>query len=266
MIDPDLLEHAAQIAGEQAAWAADHIRHAKVKGIQEKAHPADVVTEVDRVVEQHVRQACLRQLPGSAFVGEEFGATDPQQLTWYCDPVDGTTNFATGLGWHSFSLALADEDGAVVAAVAHPRSRDIFTAVRGQGARLKGKKLSVPLRSELAGSVLLTEWLANAPWQGQMDVMRALGEAYVTVRIMGSGTLSMTSLAAGRGQAGIIGKFGPVDHAAALLICHEAGLAVRDASNRETLWPVAAGEREGFLIANPGLADQIFKLWDAAAH
>src|SRR5450631_4936184 len=98
-----------------------------------KANPADLVTGTDEAIEQHVRATLAEQFPRHGVLGEEFGARDaePGQPVWVVDPVDGTTNFAHGLGWSSFSLGLVDDRGPVLGVVVDPWRREVFTALRG---------------------------------------------------------------------------------------------------------------------------------------
>lgn len=248
---------ATELALNLASWAVVRTRQSKASMISTKSNAADYVTDIDLSVEQWVRSSVLSAFPTHGFIGEEFGHTDPAPYTWYCDPIDGTTNFSTGLPWHSFSLAMCGPDGPVVGVVADPATGEVFHAVRGCGAFLNGKPIRVSRKSGLDGSVVLTEWLACTPWDGMFQTLEELGSRYVTCRIMGSSTLSVTGLAAGRGQATIIGLFGPIDLLAAVLICKEAGLDLRDDQGEATMFPKSGG----LLVANPGIADEVFSIW-----
>lgn len=260
---PEELTRAATLAESLASWAIVRTRGSRASLTRFKSNEADFVTDTDLSIEMWVRTLVAQTFPAHGFIGEEFGATEERALTWYCDPIDGTTNYATGVPWHSFSLALCDADGPLVGVVADPRTQEVFKAVRGQGATLNGAPLTVARRSGLASTVVLTEWLGSLPWPGQLDLIERLGRACCTTRVMGSSTLTLAGLAAGRGQGGIIGEFGPVDLLAAVLICHEAGLVVRDESGAVTLFP----ERGGIMVANPGLADELHALWrDCVEH
>lgn len=255
-----LLTKALDVALTLANWAIVRTRMSHVSMTATKSSPADYVTDIDLSVERWVKSTIQANFPDHGFVGEEFGSSIGARYVWYCDPIDGTTNFSTGLPWHSFSLALCDQDGPLLGVVSDPHSQDVFHAVRGAGAFLNGSRLQVSARSVLSGSVVLTEWLACAPWPGMFETLEKLGQEFVTTRIMGSSTLSVTGLAAGRGHACIIGKFGPEDLLAGVLICREAGLAVRDERNKETLWPASGG----VLVANPGLVEQLHGIWRGA--
>lgn len=257
-----MIRDALSLAQSLASWAIVRTRSSRVSMTATKNNPADYVTDIDLSVEQWVRDSVLREFGDHAFVGEEHGARGNGDYTWYCDPVDGTTNFHVGLPWHSFSLALVDAHGPVVGVVADPRTQEVFSAARGRGAHLNGVPLQVAPRTELTGGVVLTEWLGCAPWPGMSKVLSELSRRYVTVRIMGSSTLSVCGLAAGRGHGTLVGEFGDVDLLAATLICDEAGLAVRNERNERDLRPASGG----LLVANQGLVDELHQIWAAARN
>src|SRR5487761_275706 len=101
---------------------------------------------------------CAR-VPRGTLSGEEFGSSDVAEprATWYIDPVDGTTNFVHGLPWSSFSIAVCDEDGTAVGAVADPYRHEILSAVRGRGARRDGRPVQCSNTRTLVGGIFLTE-------------------------------------------------------------------------------------------------------------
>jgi fructose-1,6-bisphosphatase/inositol monophosphatase family enzyme len=220
-----------------------------------KAHAADLVTDVDRAVERHVREVLAAEFPAHVVVGEEEGGTARAGVPcWYLDPVDGTTNYAHGLGWSSFSLALALDETPLVGVVADPWRGEVWSA---RAATLDG----VPLRLDdappeqgtaLAGTLVLTEWAAHVPFPGQPELLADLAAQHVTTRVLGSGTLSTVSVGAGRAAGCVIGDFHPEDHLAATLIAREAGARCLDADGRETAWP-----RGAFLVAAPAYAEAL---------
>ncbi|WP_316959601.1 inositol monophosphatase family protein [Streptomyces sp. TRM68367] len=142
----DAAERALWVAVELAEWASETIRGASGTGVgpvgavREKASPADIVTDTDEEVEARVRAVLRREFPGWGIDGEEYGVEEgtSDAPRWLIDPVDGTTNYAHGIGWCSFSLGLAEPDGKpLVGVVADPWRGEVFTAVRGRGAHLK---------------------------------------------------------------------------------------------------------------------------------
>ena len=263
----DELREASAIARELAIWAQDYSRSADKGTISTKANPGDLVTEVDVAVEAHVRARIAAKFPGHNFVGEEMGGEAQAGVPcWYLDPVDGTTNYANLIPWTSFSLALAVDHVPYVAVVSEPWRGDLFEAVAGQGARLNGAALALPRAGEgplsLAGRVVHTELAGHLPWPGMIELLTALGERFSIMRVMGSATLTVVGIAAGRGAASVIGQFSAVDHLAGTLIVQEAGGVVLDEDGIPNAFP----RRGGIVVAAPEAATEVYGLWRAAVR
>lgn len=256
---------ALAVANELANWAIGFTRSADRGTISTKANPGDLVTEIDVAVERHVREVIAARLPGHLVVGEEMGGEAEDGVPcWYLDPVDGTTNLANFLPWTAFSLALAIDRTPLVAVVGDPWRGDIFEAVAGHGARLNGETLALPPASEeplsLAGKVVATELAGHLPWPGMLELLAELGTQHSIMRIMGSATLTVVGIAAGRGAAAVIGTFSPIDHLAGTLIVREAGGVVLDASGHPDEFPAEGG----VVVATPDAAEQVYEMWSRA--
>ncbi|WP_371566690.1 inositol monophosphatase family protein [Streptomyces canus] len=256
MADVDL-DRALEVATELAAWASQAIRRPRDPGaeVREKDGPADIVTATDEAVERHTREVLGRAFPDHGIVGEEYGTSEGAAGAphWVIDPVDGTTNYAHGLGWCSFSLGLAAADGTpLLGVVADPWRGETFTGVRGRGAYLNGTRVHAAAHTTLTGHVFLTEWAAHAHWPG-MDVLLAeLADRHCTVRVMGSTALSLAQVAAGRATAAAIGSFHAVDGLPALLIAQEAGAVAL---------PELPAHNQPLLLVAPGAAEETTDLW-----
>ncbi|GKQ38773.1 inositol monophosphatase family protein [Streptomyces sp. A012304] len=259
MIGHDL-EVALRWAVELAEWASRTIRDGNAGAggpVRQKAGPADIVTDTDEAVERHVRSVLRREFPGWGIDGEEYGVEQgaPNAPHWLIDPVDGTTNYAHGLGWCSFSLGLAEPDGTpLLGVVADPWRGEVFTAVRGGGAHLNGVPIRAADHTTLTGHVFLTEWAAHAHWPGLDALLAELAARHCTARVMGSTALSLAQVAAGRATATAIGAFHPVDGLPALLIATEAGAVAM---------PPLPAYDEPLLLAAPGAAAEAAEVWRA---
>ena len=259
----DELAEAIAVARELAEWANDFTRNADLGDVRTKADAADHVTAVDVAVEEHVRKVIADRLPGHLVVGEELGGTaEPGVPCWYVDPVDGTANLANGVPWTAFSLALAIDREPLVAVVGDVWRGQVFFAAAGQGAELDGRRLELPggTESSLAGKIVGTELLNHSPWPGMDGFLDGLRERFCTLRVMGSGTLTLAGPAAGRGAGAVIERFSPIDHLASALVVREAGGTLLDDNGNETVWP----ESGGILAARPENARELYDLWSAA--
>lgn len=148
----------------------------------------------------------------------------------------------------------------MVAVVAHPWINRLYEARRGNGAFCNGKKISIQeMDSEnpLSSRVVSTELAAYQPWPGMLELLSKLAENFCTMRIMGSGTLTLTGVAENQSVGSVIGNFSPIDHLAAVLIVHESGGTVLDQNGNENLFP----SEGGILCANPAAAKPLFEIW-----
>ena len=249
---------AHRIAHEVIAFTREH----PVGTVAAKAHPADLVTDVDRMVERHVRSRVRAAFPTHGFTGEEYGDAPGDRHRWYLDPVDGTTNLANGVPWTSMSLCLTRGGRPVVGVVADPWRGEVLEARRGRGATLRDRTLRLDdAPRPLAGAVVGTELDGHRPWKGFGAFLDALADRSCTLRVQGSGTLTIAQVAAGRGIGGCVPAFDPIDHGAAVLLVHEAGGVVLTREGPVEGFPPLG---EPFLVAHPGAADELHAVWTAA--
>jgi fructose-1,6-bisphosphatase/inositol monophosphatase family enzyme len=256
------LDRCIAVAGRAAERAISITRELPLGEIRTKKHAADVVTAVDTAVERAVRELIADQLPDHVVVGEEYGGTAGSGPTWYCDPVDGTTNLTAGLPWTSFALAMAIGRTPLVGVVADPWRGEIWMAAAGRGVTING---APPTESpsgqvSLTGGVVGTEWASYRPWPGMDRLLASLADRHCTTRVMGSSTLTLAQVAVGRTVGAVIGEFHPEDHLAAALLCQEAGMTVRDERGQSTPFP----DGGGIMAARPEVGDELFELWQAA--
>ncbi|NUR94304.1 MAG: inositol monophosphatase [Kribbellaceae bacterium] len=259
----DELKEAVAVARELADWANDFTANADLGDVRTKADAADHVTAVDVAVEEHVRRVIAERLPGHLVVGEELGGKAEAGVPcWYVDPVDGTANLANGVPWTAFSLALAIDREPLVAVVGDVWRGKVFFAAAGHGAELDGRRLELHggTQASLAGKIVSTELLNHSPWPGMDNFVDGLRERFCTVRVMGSGTLTLAGPAAGRGAGAVIERFSPIDHLASALVVREAGGVLLDDDGNETVWPSSGG----ILAARPEVARELYDLWSAA--
>ena len=256
------LDRAMVIARDLGKWAILVASNMDPGKIELKTNAADIVTEIDVMIEAHVREVIAANLPGHNFVGEEMGgAYLADTPSWYLDPIDGTTNFANRLPWTSFCFGLAHNRDVLVGVVIDPWRDELYEAQRGKGAKRNGKPLVIEdqsgVENPLASRIVSTELAAYQPWPGMLGLLDGLAEQYCTMRIMGSGTLTIVGPALARGVGAIVGHFSPIDHLASLLIVAEAGGAVWDEDGKQNLFP----EKGGVMTATQAAAKPLYEIW-----
>jgi len=261
-VDPLDILRAAELSQSIAHWAVKVCQWMEPGKVLTKVNPADLVTEVDLLIESHAREMILANFPSHNIVGEEFGGEfDAARPTWYIDPVDGTTNFANRTPWSSLSLSLAVGRDPLVAVTIDPWRDKVFSAVKGKGAFVNGQPLKTPIAeptsTPLAGKVVLTELAGSRPWRGFTKFLDCMHENFCTLRIMGAGTLTLTAVSANYGIGAVIHKFSPIDHLAAALIAREAGSVVVNEAGEDDIFPQSGG----VMIVQPIAREALYKLW-----
>jgi fructose-1,6-bisphosphatase/inositol monophosphatase family enzyme len=77
------------------------------------------------------------------------------------------------------------------------------------------------------------------------------------MRIMGAGTLTLTSVSANYGIGAVVDQFSPIDHLAAALIAKESGCFVLNQKGEEDLFP----REGGLLIVQPVAREPLLRIW-----
>jgi len=192
--------------------------------IQEKSSPGDLVSSVDLEVEERVIGILAREFPRIAVVSEEREDPGVKTEAFYLDPLDGTLNFIHGLLPFAISLGYW-RDGAPIAAVVHnPLSREVFTALRGQGARRNGKSIASSSVGELRNSLVAAGWpYARAERSRLLAQMDRVYLASQELRTIGCASLALCQVAAGVFDGYWEWGLKPWDLAAGVLIVSEAG-------------------------------------------
>ncbi|HUR21110.1 MAG TPA: inositol monophosphatase family protein [Vicinamibacterales bacterium] len=224
-LDPRYLAVAAEAALAAGRLQLNFLR----RDLQiHKKGAIDLVTEADVAVEQDIRARVARHFPDHVFLGEE-GAQSPaateSPFRWIVDPIDGTTNFVHGLPLFCVSIALEIEGRVEVGVVYAPVADELFTAERGEGARLNGHRLRVTSETSLIDALLVTGFPPQAR-DGQAEQLAIFGEFLSrarAVRRLGSAALDLAYVAAGRFDGFWERSLHGWDVAAGALLVEEAG-------------------------------------------
>jgi myo-inositol-1(or 4)-monophosphatase len=213
---------AARRAGEIIARAVP-----RVEGLEITAKSRnDFVTEVDRAAEREIIAIIRKSYPRHAFLAEESGASGADEVLWIIDPLDGTTNFLHGFPQFAVSIACERRGRLEHAVVYDPMRQELFTASRGEGAQLDGKRIRVSRRRSLEGALIGTGF----PFRenlNQLDpylaMLRAVMQETAGIRRPGAAALDLAYVAAGRTDGFWEIGLQPWDTAAGALLIQEAG-------------------------------------------
>jgi myo-inositol-1(or 4)-monophosphatase len=244
-----LVAQRAAHAGAEVAMAwrdrADRLR------VEEKAGPADLVSQADREAEAAIRAELIRCRPDDGVLGEEGGGTaGTSGVRWIVDPIDGTTSYLYGRADWSVSVAAADVTGdrLLAAVVVEPMLGRATQARAGGGTWSRGERCHVRRVADPARA--LVEVNLGTPQQQLLagDMVAAVLPRVRDLRRGGSAAAALAMVASGRADAAWIPGISSWDCAAGVLLVQEAGGLVGDLTGAvPDTWPhtgdvLAAGE------------------------
>jgi myo-inositol-1(or 4)-monophosphatase len=205
----------------------------------------DFVTDIDRKAEADIIATIRRSHPDHGFLGEESGRSGSDEFVWIIDPLDGTTNFLHGFPTFAVSIALEHKGRLQHGVVYDPMRQEFFTASRGDGAQLEGRKIRVSSQRTLEGALIGTgfPFRSEAHVDDYLAILKVIMTKAAGVRRPGAASLDLAYVAAGRIDG--FWEFGlsPWDTAAGTLLIQEAGGRVGTPAGAEyTLGPnIVAG-------------------------
>ncbi|VVB66013.1 Fructose-1,6-bisphosphatase/inositol-1-monophosphatase [Candidatus Gugararchaeum adminiculabundum] len=215
---------AAKLSGEIL------MRHYQsVLSITEKT-PGDIVTNADFESEKAIIGEIKRSFPDHNFLSEESGSENRNsEYTWIIDPLDGTKNYARGFPFFCVSIALAKGDEVILGVVFAPFGKELFTAEKGKGAFLNGKRISCSQTKTVHDS-----YVAYCDGNGMenrlftLNLLNAFKRDAFEVRKFGSAALELCYQACGRIDGFIAVGAKAWDWSAGGLLIEEAGGKISD--------------------------------------
>jgi len=216
----------------------------------------DMVTEVDRLVEDFLVDELHSTFPGSRIIAEEGRQATPDSTVdcWYVDPLDGTTNFVHGFPQFCVSLALEHAGDLKAAAIYDPNLDELFLAARGLGATCNGIPASVSQTLKLGKTLLATgfPYRNDASFALNMDLWTTVYGKTQGLRRAGSAALDLAYVATGRLDGFWEFSLEAWDQAAGVLLVQESGGIVSQPDGS----PWCATDRN-ILAGNPAIHESL---------
>ena len=221
---------AARAAGKVHKTSYGRVRHIHFKSKDK----LNLVTEVDRLSEKTVFSILKKTFPTHTLWGEESGREkNNSSYTWLVDPLDGTTNYAHAYPFFCVSIALLKDHQPILGVIYDSLRDECFTAEKGRGAFLNGKRLRVSKIGDLRESLVCTGFA-----YGVLDTKYNFGnfQNFVLksqgVRRDGSAALNLAYVASGRFEGFWERGIQAWDMAAGVLLVREAGGRVTDITGK----------------------------------
>lgn len=218
-----MLDFAIELARQAGQLQRDYL--GRLNRVKHKSTSLDLVTDVDLVCEQFIKEKIASHYPRHEILAEESGHQQSgSEYRWLIDPLDGTTNYAHGYPFFCVSIALEYTGQLLVGVVYNPVMDELFWAERGNGAMLNGRPIRVSAITELDHSLLVTGFpysIRSNPIN--IEYFARFMHKAQAVRRDGSAALDLCYVACGRFDGFWEMGLKPWDTGAGQLILEEAG-------------------------------------------
>lgn len=186
----------------------------------------DIVTDTDLAINAFLINEITSAFPEHRIYSEEGASSDEQSgpYEWVLDPIDGSANFSRGIPHFAICVGLLKDGVPVVGAVYNPVTDELFSFESGRGAFLNGASVEVShieAPDEAQGILIV----GHQPplWDWGAAVYRSFLEHLKKLKALGSSSLDLCFLAAGRADIVVYGTLTTRDVASAIGIVRAAG-------------------------------------------
>ena len=194
--------------------------------------PGDFVTASDKKVETILIEELQKARPKYSILSEEIGKiTNDDSFKWIIDPIDGTANFLHGIPHFAISVGLEHNNEIICGIIYDPIKDEMFTAEKGNGSYLNNQRMRVSSRAKLKDCIVFT----GGPKFDSKDKDLIMNEynnfsskVLIPIRKLGSASLDMAYVAAGRCDGFWQRNLNYWDVAAGIILVKEAGGFVTD--------------------------------------
>ncbi len=219
----------------------------------QKGDEGDVVTDVDKIIEEDIKTKLGGLVPGASIVGEESGG-EGTGLYWVIDPIDGTKNYAHKMPGFLTQVALISNNESILGVVYDPVARHLFSASKDNGTFLNGIAIACqPRVDSLSKAVLDVDFGGTEDSEWKAKVFANLAKQTYRVRVSG-GRFSPYLLTGGVNAVLVVNPTTKAwDQLPRLILMKEAGFDIREK------------EREGHVVrvmAEPSLTNAIWEIVD----
>jgi myo-inositol-1(or 4)-monophosphatase len=225
---------------------------------EQKSNVGDLRTKADVESEQAILAVLQQAFPSVNIYAEESGRIDNQSdYTFVIDPLDGTNNFVLGIPDFAISIGLLKGGEAILGVIYNPILDQVYSAEKGKGAYLNGKRLQVNSESDITHATVSYTSGYNTAREYSDNVVGGLRQLSIK-RLVDhwAPAYDYCLLASGRIEV-VISKEGDLeDYVAAKVIVSEAGGKITGFDNS----PVDGAAPDFVATNNTAIHDQILEL------
>ncbi|HCM68786.1 MAG: hypothetical protein A2898_00980 [Candidatus Kerfeldbacteria bacterium RIFCSPLOWO2_01_FULL_48_11] len=221
-------------AHRAGVYLAKHFRKIRKQDIRlKKRH--EVLTSADLGANKIILKILKRHFPSHDFLSEETGLEEnPQTYKWFIDPLDGTTNYSVGNPLFCTTLSLAHGNDLLLSIIYAPMLDEFYIAEKGKGATLNGKRIHVSPERRPTHSIITIGYAHT--FKSRLRIahsLQYLWKAFLNTRVLGSGSLNLAFVAAGRVEGCYLALTSNLwDTTSGVLLVKEAGGIVTDLNGK----------------------------------
>lgn len=225
IFDPTI-EEIKKLARGAGEIALRYFRHKSMMHVANKFNDSDIVTAADKASDAYIREYISSHYPHHSILSEETGeSVGDEGWRWVIDPIDGTTNFYSGIPFWAISIGLELNGVQEMGVVYMPYTDEMFSARRGKGAYLNDRRINVSEETKLSRCVVSTGFPVDKDTNpdNNLDNFAEIMPLVRDIRRLGSSASDTCYVAAGFQNAYWELNLHEWDINAATLIVKEAG-------------------------------------------
>ena len=232
-----------------------NIHYQKSLKIEEKAHRKDLVTNIDKKVQEFLVGKIIEAYPTHIIIGEESPRPpmdDTREHVWVIDPIDGTANFVKQKDHFCVLIAYYENDIGKLGYIVDVMNDDLYYAIENKGAFLNHEKLEEPPVISLQEGLISVD---VRDWYGK-ECFGKLAQESFDIRYFGCGGIDSIHVIKGKFAAFATSKSGPWDLAAQLIFAKELGLKVSRFDGSDITY-LDSGD---WVLSNKGTYDDLIEI------
>ena len=244
----DVIDRYAKSLIKEAGHQIKHSFFSEIE-VDSKSSANDLVTNIDREIEQFFITRIRKDFPGHRIMGEEGFGDSIESLNgviWFLDPIDGTMNFVHQKRNFAISLGIYVDGIGMLGYVYDVMADDLYSARKDEGAYLNDQRIP-PLQTTVLDRAIIgvnASWVAPNRHIEHEPMQRLVNECRGT-RSYGSAALELTHVATGRVDAYMSMRLSPWDVAGGMIIANEVGALSTTLSGK----PLGLLKQETFIVA-----------------
>jgi len=221
--------------------------------------PGNFVTASDIKVEKILVEELQKARPTYSILSEEIGEiNNDESFKWIIDPIDGTSNFLHGIPHFAISIGLEHDKEIICGIIYDPIKDEMFVAEKGNGAYVNNKRMRVSSRSKLKDCIIFTGGPRQNPKDKELFFVEYKNFSSIVktpIRKMGSASLDIAYVAAGRCDGFWQRNLNYWDYAAGIILVKESGGFVTDFNGKNRYI-----ENETILVTNSKIDKEMIEV------